>query len=60
MSGKACPSGKVRYKDRLGANLALMRIRAKDNTKRDRSEDHAYECSQCLGWHLTSQRVRRP
>lgn len=54
----ACPTGKQRYRDRLAAKFALLRISTDDNPRR--REKREYRCPACLGWHLTSQpRPRR-
>lgn len=45
----SCSTGKIRYRDRLGAQIALAGTRRKD-----RSEARAYRCPDCRGWHLTS------
>lgn len=45
-----CP--KWRYADRIAAQLALTRI---DRTNAPKTEQRAYRCSRCRGWHLTSQ-----
>lgn len=49
-----CPSGKIRYRDQLGARIALSGIRKK-RTRRDKNERAAYQCPACNGWHLTSK-----
>ncbi len=49
-----CPSGKVRYHDRIKAQLVLASIRKK-HERRPKGERRAYECPKCHGWHLTSQ-----
>ncbi|KMM44867.1 hypothetical protein CWIS_13650 [Cellulomonas sp. A375-1] len=54
-----CPSGKVRYRDRLDALLALSKIGRKDSPRRPGSEQRAYPCPRCKGWHLTSTDRRR-
>lgn len=48
-----CLSGKRRYRDRIGAQLALAVIRHRGNNKR--RETRAYRCPTCRGWHLTSK-----
>lgn len=48
-----CPSGKRRYRDRIGAQLALAIIRHRRNSRR--RETRAYPCPTCSGWHLTSK-----
>jgi hypothetical protein len=52
------PCTKTRYRDHLGAKLALMRIQRKDKTMRPKQERRAYRCPDCKGWHLTSQGAR--
>ncbi|MEV7364285.1 hypothetical protein [Streptomyces sp. NPDC091299] len=47
-----CPTGKLRYRDRIAAQLALTRI---DNLDPRRREQRTYRCPTCRGWHLTSQ-----
>lgn len=59
MKQRGCPSGKVRYRDRLGALLALSKIGRKDSPRRPKSEGRAYQCPRCKGWHLTSTDRRR-
>jgi len=54
-----CPSGKLRYRSRLGALLALSRLQgdaARDRRQREgrRAETRVYECNLCQGWHLSS------
>lgn len=48
-----CPSGKRRYRDRIGAQLALAVIRHRRTSRR--RETRAYRCATCHGWHLTSK-----
>lgn len=58
--GKLCPD-KVRYRDQLGAELALMRIRRKaERKKREKTPVRVYECKICNGWHTTSQEQKTP
>jgi hypothetical protein len=45
---------KVRYRDRIGAMLALANTQQKRSSKR--AESRVYRCRACKGWHLTSQR----
>lgn len=47
-----CPTGKLRYRDRIAAQLTLAGI---DNLDPRRREQRAYRCPACRGWHLTSQ-----
>ncbi|WP_433337038.1 hypothetical protein [Spirillospora sp. CA-294931] len=53
-----CPSGKVRFKDRIAATLALATIQRQGRPDRDKMEARAYRCPDCAGWHLTSSRTR--
>jgi hypothetical protein len=52
-----CPTGKLRYRDRIAAQLALTRI---DNANPDRGEKRTYRCHLCRGWHLTSKPKGKP
>jgi hypothetical protein len=55
----ACPCGKVRYRDELGARVALSTAResgARGNERR--REQRVYRCNICRGWHLTAQDLR--
>lgn len=45
---------KRRYRDLVSAKLALANIVQRDNPKRFKTEQRAYKCSECKGWHLTS------
>ena len=57
-------TGKVRFRERKDVKLALRkadrdRSRARLNELPcRRRETHGYMCSDCDGWHLTSQSVR--
>lgn len=53
----SCPSGKRRYRDRIGAQLALAVINRRSGGRR--RETRAYRCDTCRDWHLTSQPARR-
>ncbi|MCP2339565.1 hypothetical protein [Actinomadura rupiterrae] len=53
-----CPTGKVRFRDRIAATLALATIQRQGRPDRDKTEIRAYRCPTCSGWHLTSQRPR--
>ncbi len=53
---RACPTGKIRYRDRIAALLAIASTRRTDGPKRAKGEKRAYRCPQCHGWHLTSSR----
>lgn len=49
-----CP--KIRYRDRIAAELALARITNRDRSHRDKTETRTYRCPKCGGgWHLTSK-----
>lgn len=49
----ACKTGKLRYKDKLGARIALSQTAAKTDGRRN--ESRVYRCPSCAGWHLTSR-----
>lgn len=50
-----CKTGKRRYRDRVGAMIALASTqRAKSS---DREEKRVYRCGHCFGWHLTSKAI---
>lgn len=49
-----CSTGKVRYRDKLGAKIELAKVQHEDHGER-----RVYRCEFCRGWHLTSQ-SRRP
>ncbi|WP_309049048.1 hypothetical protein [Streptomyces sp.] len=48
-----CPTGKRRYRDRIGAKYALAVL--KESASWRRQETRAYHCRACNGWHLTSK-----
>lgn len=54
------PCAKVRYRDELGAKIALANTAAAANRQGDekRQEQRAYRCPKCKGWHLTSEPKR--
>ncbi|GAA1593756.1 hypothetical protein GCM10009678_89940 [Actinomadura kijaniata] len=54
----ACPTGKVRFRDRIAATLALATIQRNDRPGRDKLEARVYRCPSCGGWHLTSGKSR--
>ncbi|MFI6560363.1 hypothetical protein [Streptomyces sp. NPDC050534] len=56
MAAGLCPTGKFRYRDRIGALFALTGI---DNADPKRREKRTYRCPACRGWHLTSQIKRQ-
>lgn len=45
---------KIRYRDRLGALMALASTQRARSSGRE--ERRAYRCPDCKGWHLTSRR----
>lgn len=50
-----CPMGKVRFRDELGAKMALARLSVKQGDQPIR----VYRCPLCRGgWHSTSQKKR--
>lgn len=51
---------KFRYRDRIAAELALASLGREDNTARPKTEQRAYWCPKCTGWHLTSQQRPKP
>jgi hypothetical protein len=52
-----CPSGKVRYKDKMGAKMALATVRRRKTRHNAKKEERTYyRCMTCQGFHLTSQR----
>jgi hypothetical protein len=53
-----CPSGKVRFRDRIAADLALATIQRRDRPGRDKLEVRVYRCADCRGFHLTSRKSR--
>lgn len=44
---------KTRFRDEVGAKIALSQIAVSDKAKR--REVRVYKCPKCRGWHLTSQ-----
>lgn len=50
-----CETGKRRYRDRIGALVALATVQRRDDPHRPKTERRAYRCPQCGGWHLTSK-----
>jgi len=54
-----CPkTGKLRYRDELGARIALAKLQSRRSSKR-RLERRYYHCPFCSGWHLTSKELRK-
>jgi hypothetical protein len=56
MSTRGCHSRKVRYRDKLGALIALSSTQSNGKARRD--EVRVYRCPDCRGWHLTSRGSR--
>lgn len=48
-----CVTGKVRFRDRHSASVALARAQRDPNP--GRVEERTYRCPECAGWHLTSK-----
>lgn len=46
---------KHRYRDQIAAKLALAKVRSQDKSHRPKTEQRAYRCPECKGWHLTSR-----
>jgi len=53
---KHCKTGKIRYRDKLAAKIALSKMMSHRN---DRAERRVYWCSFCRGWHTTSQKYSK-
>jgi hypothetical protein len=49
---------KYRYRDRIGALMALATVRHQDKSGRAKLEQRAYRCPKWGSWHLTSQAQR--
>lgn len=47
--------GKVKYKDKLAAMVALVRCKGKHNNAWKRQEKRVYYCNECKAWHLTKK-----
>lgn len=55
MTDRNCPTGKVRFPNRLAANTALLKAwKAHSEGDTTRRERNSYPCPDCSGWHLTS------
>lgn len=52
-AARCAESGKVRYRDEVAAGLALATLQRQD--KDGHTEQRAYRCPACRGWHLTSK-----
>lgn len=54
-----CPSGKIRYRDKLAAMIALSNIERRSKRRggkgRPKHEKTAYRCKECNGFHLSSR-----
>ncbi len=50
--------GKIRYRDKIAAQLALASTGSNKHTRREKDEQRVYRCPQCHGWHLTSAKKR--
>lgn len=46
---------KHRHQTRVDALIALADIQRKDSPRRPKTENRAYRCPNCKGWHLTSK-----
>lgn len=53
------PCKKIRYRDRIAALLAMANSQHRDASHRPKTEQRAYRCPLCYGWHLTSRAERR-
>lgn len=53
----SCTTGKLRYPNRAIAQQALAKFRRQDSMSH--TENRAYECPLCAGWHLTKQQGKR-
>jgi hypothetical protein len=51
--------GKVRYRDKIAAKIALASAQHQDGSGRPKIEKRIYRCPNCFGFHLTSQAKRR-
>lgn len=50
---KFCSSGKVRFKTKMDADLAILHVYRKTNNQIKLS--YPYYCNLCHNWHLTSR-----
>jgi hypothetical protein len=55
---KAALCGKARYRDKVAAQLALLRL-GRVEQRREKDAVRVYPCPKCKGWHLTSKGARR-
>lgn len=53
-SRRAYSCRKIRYRDRIAAELVLASLVRRDRTNRATTERRSYQCPDCHGWHLTS------
>lgn len=58
MKASACPSGKIRYPDKLAARVSLVSARRNHDGRRA-VENRVYRCPDCAGWHLTHKKRKR-
>lgn len=56
-SAGSCRTGKVRYASSWEAERTLDVIMRRDD--QGHTEERAYGCDQCGGWHLTSTGLRK-
>ena len=51
-----CPTGKIRYRDRVAAMIELSKIDYRMRSKKGRlkQERTIYRCNRCSGFHLSS------
>lgn len=57
----ACPTGKIRYRDRQSALQVIHGAKSGSGAGAVAGRKipiRAYECATCKGWHLTSQADR--
>ena len=52
-----CPTGKMPYRSRLRALIALCKIQWQDDPAHQ--EKRVYQCRRCGYWHLTSQEEQK-
>lgn len=51
-------AGKVRYRTRIDALIALADTTKRKPMRTDKDERRPYRCESCFGWHLTSWSTR--
>lgn len=52
MPGKC---SKARFRTEIAAKLRIAKLQKIDDPKREKVPQRAYFCTNCRGWHLTSQ-----